>query len=174
MKLFWNVSLFAILSLLGFFSYQVGLSLQYASADEGIMASSESSSNEAAKTEESSAAGQFGPGLAVTDFSKEDGYKMSDRALKKLGIGFKALQGKGPWSLPAEALVHIKQSTGVYRRYEGWITLVLVNVKSRKDGMVVLESIDLQAGDEVAVSGAIFLRMTDSDLNSETVDSCAH
>jgi hypothetical protein len=32
----------------------------------------------------------------------------------------------------------------------------------------------LESGDEVAVTGTKFLRMAETDLNSETVDNCAH
>lgn len=117
---------------------------------------------------------RFGPGMAVTAHNPEEGFKMSDKALQSLGVTFKKAAGASPWSVPEAALVRIKQSTGVYRRYDGWITFVLVKVIQKTADGVAITSEDIQAGDEVAVTGASFLRMTDADLNSGTVDSCAH
>lgn len=117
---------------------------------------------------------QFGLNMAITDFTKEDGFKMSEKALDKLKVKFAKIEGEKSWALPEEALVRIKQSTGVYRRLDGWITLVLVKVSERKSGVMKITSADLENGDEVAITGVSYLRMADADLNSDTVDSCSH
>ncbi len=116
----------------------------------------------------------FGPGMAVTDFNEEDGFKMSEKALENLEINFQVVKGNGPWKVPESAIMHLKQSTGVYRRYNGWISFILVTVLEKSNGQVTIKSQDLQSEDELAVSGVTFLRMTDADLSSKTVDSCAH
>ncbi len=113
-------------------------------------------------------------GGAVTAFSKEDGFKLSDKAVKNLGVTFNVLSGAGPWMIPKSALVRIKHSTGVYRKWDGWITMVLVKVLKQTKETVTIKSIDLQDQDKVAITGVPFLRMTEADLNSDTVDSCAH
>ena len=113
-------------------------------------------------------------GGAVTAFSKEDGFKLSDKAVKNLGVTFNILSGSGPWMIPKSALVRIKHSTGVYRRWDGWITMVLVKVLNQTKETVTIKSVDLQDQDNVAVTGVSFLRMTEADLNSDTVDACAH
>jgi hypothetical protein len=113
-------------------------------------------------------------GGAVTAFSKEDGFKLSDKAIKNLGVSFKAIQGPGPWMIPKSALVRIKHSTGIYRKWDGWITMVLVKVLNQTSETVTIKSLDLQNEDKVAITGVPFLRMTESDLNSDTVDACAH
>ncbi|EPZ51101.1 hypothetical protein M902_2597 [Bacteriovorax sp. BAL6_X] len=113
-------------------------------------------------------------GGAVTAFTKEDGFKLSDKAINNLGIKFSPIKGSGPWVVPKSALVRIKYSTGVYRKWDNWITLVLVKVLSQTKNTVTIRSVDLEAQDLVAISGVTFLRMTDADLNSDTVDSCAH
>lgn len=113
-------------------------------------------------------------GGAVTAFSEEDGFKLSRKALKNLEVTFKTVEGAGPWTIPKSSLVRIKHSTGVYRRWDGWITMVLVKVLSQNKDTVTIKSVDLQHQDEVAITGVPFLRMTDADLNSDTVDSCAH
>lgn len=113
-------------------------------------------------------------GGAVSAFSEEDGFKLSDRAVNNLGVSYTSVKGKGPWTIPKSALVRIKHSTGVYRKWDGWNTMVLVKVVDQGKKTVTIQSVDLQDQDEVAVTGVPFLRMTDADLNSETVDSCAH
>lgn len=116
----------------------------------------------------------FKPGNAVTEFNKEDGFKLTERAVKNLGVKFKGLKGNGPWSIPKDSLVRIKHSVGVYRKYEDWITMVLVKVISRTKDQVQITSVDLQNGDAIATSGVLYLRLTEADLNSDTVDACAH
>lgn len=117
---------------------------------------------------------RFGPGKAIEAFSKEDGFKLSAKATKNLGVKFESISGNGPWKIPQASLVRIKQSAGVYRKYEGWISLVLVKVLQEGNGAALIQSPDLEPGDEVAVAGSHYLRMTDSDLNAGTVDSCSH
>jgi hypothetical protein len=116
----------------------------------------------------------FKPGSAVTEFNKDDGFKLTPKAVKSLGVEFSSLKGKGPWLVPKESLVRIKHSTGVYRKYDNWITLVLVNIHSKHQGYYKISSVDLEPGDDVAIKGALYLRLTEADLNSDTVDSCAH
>lgn len=105
----------------------------------------------------------------------EDGsFKLSEKSTRQMGINFQKITNSGPWILPHEALVKVKFTTGVYRRYEGDITFVIAKVLKTEGKNIVIESSDLEAGDEVATSGTNFLRLTEADLNSDTVDSCAH
>jgi hypothetical protein len=113
-------------------------------------------------------------GGAVTAFIKEDGFKLTDIALRNLEVNFNVLPAGSTWEIPKSSLVRVKKSIGVYRRYDGWITMVLVSVINKSKNTVTIKSVDLQSGDDVAVSGVTFLRMTDSDLNSDTVDACSH
>ena len=122
----------------------------------------------------SAAPERVGPGKAVEAFNKEDGFKLSEKAMKSLGVSFETIQGAGPWRVPKKSIVRIKQSTGIYRRYDGWISLVLVKIIKEENGTTLIQSEDLEANDEVAITGSQYLRMTDSDLNAGTVDSCAH
>ncbi len=117
---------------------------------------------------------QYGAGKAVEAYSKEDGFKLSVKAIKTLGIEFIKLDQSSRWKVPQSSLVNIKQSFMVYRRFDGWLTMVLVKVISKDSQFAVIESADLESGDEVVTAGVHFVRMTDADLNSGTVDSCAH
>lgn len=105
----------------------------------------------------------------------EDGsFKLTEKSIKTMGIKFQNLNGKSPWLLPSNALVKIKFTQGVYRKIEEDITYVLVSVLKKDGNSVLVSSDDLMSGDEVAISGVHFLRLTEADLNSDTVDNCAH
>jgi hypothetical protein len=105
----------------------------------------------------------------------EDGsFQVSPKSLELLGVKFFELKSDGPWVLPKDAIVRIKFTQGVYRRYDGDITFVIVKTLKTDGAYVSIESADLQPNDEVAVQGASFLRLTEADLNSDTVDACAH
>lgn len=101
-------------------------------------------------------------------------FKVSEKSLSHLGVKFQTLTGNGPWQVPSDALVKIKLTTGVYRRYEGELTYVIVKKLSELNGTVTIQANDLEVNDEVAITGTKFLRMAETDLNSETVDNCAH
>lgn len=117
---------------------------------------------------------KFSETSAVSAFDPEAGFQLKEAALSSLGVRFQALNDALVWQVPQAALVRIKHVTGVYRRAEGWISFVLVEAQGRSAGSVTIRSEDLQAGDEIAVEGAPFLRMTEADLNADTVDSCSH
>ncbi len=112
----------------------------------------------------------FGAGTKNEDGS----FKLSSKSLRTMGIEFQKLNGNGPWSIPLSSLVKIKFTQGVYRRFQGDITFVIVNVMKVDGATVLISSEDLEQNDEVAVTGVHFLRLTEADLNSSTVDSCAH
>lgn len=123
---------------------------------------------------EASTAQRFGPGKAIEAFDKDQGFKLSEKSASVMGVSFNKLDQTGSWRVPKGAILHLKQSTGVYRKYDGWISFVLVKILKHEGDMLRVTSEDLEPGDEVAVTGSIFLRMIDADLNSGTVDSCAH
>lgn len=105
----------------------------------------------------------------------EDGsFKLSQKSQAAMGIKFVKLSKSGPWVLPKEALVKIKFTQGVYRMFEGNITYVIVSISKTDSHSMTIQSEDLETGDEVAIKGTNFLRLTEADLNSETVDNCAH
>lgn len=105
---------------------------------------------------------------------KDGNFKVSEKSLRHLGVKFTDLTGPGPWTVPKSALVRIKLTQGVYRQYQDELTFVIVKVMNVNGENVTIHSDDLESGDEVAVSGVNFLRMAETDLNSETVDNCAH
>ena len=113
-------------------------------------------------------------GGAVYAFSKDDGFKLTKKAIDNLGVKFLGLGNSKTWDIPKSSIVRIKSATGVYRQYDDWITLVFVNILKKNKDTVSINCVDLQNGDGIAISGVKFLRVTDADLNSDTVDACAH
>ncbi|MBD66240.1 MAG: hypothetical protein CME62_13600 [Halobacteriovoraceae bacterium] len=114
------------------------------------------------------------PWSAVTDHSELDGFKLTEKAQKNLGVEFMNLKGNGPWTVPHSAILKIKHSYAVFRKWDGWITIILVKVLSQNKEGYTISSVDLQDNDLVAIAGVPFLRMTEADLNSDTVDACSH
>ena len=103
----------------------------------------------------------------------EDGdFAVSDRAEKRLGIQWLSLKGAKSWRVPAEAILSIKFTKAAYRKFEGRITLIILE-SVRKDGdHYIITSPDLQEGDSIAVKGVKYLRLTELDLFQGAVDSC--
>tara|TARA_Y100000768_G_scaffold316879_1_gene252039 strand:- start:7330 stop:7761 length:432 start_codon:yes stop_codon:yes gene_type:complete len=117
---------------------------------------------------------QLKPWSAVTEHSELDGFKLTEKAQQNLGVNFMNLKGNGPWIVPKSAILKIKHSTAVFRKWDGWITIILVKVIEENSDSFKISSVDLQDNDLVAISGVQFLRMTEADLNSDTVDACSH
>ncbi|MFT6633554.1 MAG: hypothetical protein ACJAS4_003525 [Bacteriovoracaceae bacterium] len=114
------------------------------------------------------------PWSAITEHSELDGFKMTKKAQENLGVTFTSLSGIGPWKIPKTSLLKIKHSSAVFRRWDGWITIILVKVLEEGEDYFKISSVDLESNDEIAASGVQFLRMTEADLNSDTVDACSH
>lgn len=124
--------------------------------------------------EEKGSTSELKPWAAVTDFNKIDGFKLSAVAEKNLGVTYETLKGEAPWVVPKSAILTIKHSKAVFRKWKGWSTMVLVKIIEEDQQKARIRSLDLQSGDQVAITGVPFLRMTEADLNSDTVDACSH
>jgi len=98
-----------------------------------------------------------GPGYAVIEADVNKGFKLSDLAMKRIGVQWIKLDGV---SIPSSATVHELTFTGIYRRRDGWIKFVSVE--------------DLNVGDQIAVSAVGLLRITELDLFTEDVEGHAH
>lgn len=103
---------------------------------------------------------------------EEGEFSITEKAEKRLGIQWSVLQGAGPWRVPAESVINIKFTKAAYRKFEGRITLIILD-KIKKDGdSYWISSPDLQEGDAIAIKGVKFLRLTELDLFQGAVDSC--
>jgi hypothetical protein len=108
-------------------------------------------------------AANVGPGKAVTAIDGER-FQMSEKALNTLKVRF------APWKseVPVAALVRIQDSTGIFQRSDGWISFEPVKVLRQSGGSAFIQSFHLKADAEIAVEGALFLRITEADLHSES------
>lgn len=105
----------------------------------------------------------------------EDGdFTLSPVAEKRMGLQWETLSGSGPWKVPKQSIALIKFTKGVYRKFEGKITMVVLTKIKEEGSNVVISSPDLQEGDQVATSGVKYLRLTEVDISSGTVDNCSH
>jgi hypothetical protein len=105
----------------------------------------------------------------------EDGdFTLTPQAEKRMGIQWQKLLGDNEWRVPKEAIVQIKFTNAVYRKFEGRITLIVLESMKETGNEVLVKSADLAAGDEVAIRGTKFLRLAEVDISSGTVDNCSH
>ena len=103
----------------------------------------------------------------------EDGeFTVSETAEKRLGIQWLKLKGTGPWLVPAEVVLNIKFTKAAYRKFEGRITLIILNAVKKEGDHVLISSPDLEEGDLIAIKGVKYLRLTELDLFQGKVDSC--
>ncbi|QDK44526.1 hypothetical protein DOM22_04815 [Bdellovibrio sp. ZAP7] len=98
---------------------------------------------------------------------KEKSLKISEKAKSHLKIEFTNVVGKSPWTLPRTALVQVKDRSGIYKKHGDTLEFVEIQlVKSDKE-KITFTTIDLHTGDAVVVQGTQFIRIIESELNSE-------
>ncbi|WP_413586732.1 hypothetical protein [Bdellovibrio sp. HCB274] len=98
---------------------------------------------------------------------EEKTLKISAEAQKHLGIEFAKVSGKSPWTLSRTALVQIKDANGVYKKHEDAIEFIDVQILKTDKDSISVRAEGLEADDEVAVKGTKFIRIMESELNSE-------
>lgn len=122
----------------------------------------------AAQEEGEGGGAAVGPGKAVTAADAKDGLRLSEAAIKRLGVAFQDVKHGGPQELPPQSLVASREESSVYRLRGGWIKRVEVRVHARSARLVKIESKEIQAGDRIVIAGAPFLRIAELDaLGSE-------
>jgi hypothetical protein len=98
---------------------------------------------------------------------KEKPLRISDKAKSHLKVQFIAVSGKSPWTLPRMALVQVKDRSGIYKKHDETLEFVEIQVVKSDKEKVTFTTKDLHAGDEVVVQGTQFIRIIESELNSE-------
>jgi len=102
----------------------------------------------------------IGMGKAIEEVSETRGFKLSSKAYETLGIQLLKIK-ETSFSVPKKALVTFKNDTGVYHYDEGFFRLVLVKVLEREKNALKIYSKDLVKDDQVVISNANLLRVTD-------------
>lgn len=98
---------------------------------------------------------------------KEKVLKLNSKAKEHLKIEFTKVSGKSPWKLPRAALVQVKDQSGIYKMHEETLEFVEVRVSKTDKDSVTFTTDHLHDGDSVAVKGTQFIRIMESELNSE-------
>lgn len=103
---------------------------------------------------------------------EEGEFSITEKAEKRLGVKWLNIQGKGPWKVPSETIMRLKFTKAAYRKFEGRITMIVLETVKQEGDFVWINSPDLEPGDEIAIKGVKYLRLTELDLFQGAVDSC--
>ena len=118
------------------------------------------------RSEEEGEAGgaRVGTGKAVTAANERDGMRLSEEAIRKLGLSFSEVKTRIIHPVPLQGLVYFKDEVGVYRVRGGWFKLIEVKVLAKSAQAASIQSSELMPGDRIVVRGAAFLRAAELDI----------
>lgn len=102
-----------------------------------------------------------GPEKGIVEANDKNGFKLSPEAFKNFDLKFTKISGKGPWSVPATAIVLAGEEVNIFRRREGFFKRIDFQAVRRSPAEIALTSKDLAPGDEIVVSGLGFLRIAE-------------
>lgn len=103
-----------------------------------------------------------GPTLAVLEANIKDGFRLSEKAKKVIGLVTKPL-GSKPYIIPPNAIVNYGDRVGVYRLRNGWFKLIEIRNSEGLKSSVAINNADLKNDDQVAVEGVALLRVSEMD-----------
>ncbi|QLY26349.1 hypothetical protein [Bdellovibrio sp. KM01] len=98
---------------------------------------------------------------------KEKPLKISDKAKSHLKVEFTNVGGHSPWTLPRTALVQVKDRSGIYKKHDDTLEFVEIQLVKTDKEKITFTTKDLHSGDAVVVEGTQFIRIIESELNSE-------
>lgn len=107
-----------------------------------------------------------GPEKGVTAYDEKKGFVLSPEATRNFRIETKQLEGQGPWTVDAKALLSTREEKSVYRVREGFLKRIDVEIRNKKKETVSISSHNLRSGDAVVVRGSGFIRIAEVDLTS--------
>ncbi len=118
-----------------------------------------------------------GPDHAVTEANRENGFKLSEKAIQTLKVKAQALSAQAPYALPSQAIVHFKGKSGVYRFRAGWFKLIEgseVKAGSQQAAFKPKKAEDFQKGDQIAIQGVPLLRVAELRVFSDSDEGHGH
>lgn len=118
-----------------------------------------------------------GPDHAVTEASRENGFKLSEKAIQTLKVKAQALSSSAPYALPSQAIVHFKGKSGVYRLRAGWFKLIEgseVKAGAQQSAFKPKKAEDFQKGDQIAIQGVPLLRAAELRVFSDSDEGHGH
>jgi hypothetical protein len=115
-----------------------------------------------------------GPGNAVPEADAENGFKLSEKAVRTLELGLQAVRPQPTYTLPRSAVAYFKDEAGVYRLREGWFKLIEGDAKTSGNQVVFTPKVAFRDGDQIVVKGVGLLRVADLDAFGGSGDAHAH
>ncbi len=101
---------------------------------------------------------------AVPETSKTDGFRLSEKATRTIGLTAKPIATAPEFTMPERALVRSLDILAIYRIRNGWYKLVPVEIVRRKESELTVRSHEIKAGtDYVVISGIELLRATEME-----------
>lgn len=107
---------------------------------------------------------KVGPGKAVIAANAKEGMRLSEAAIKRLGVDFQPAKSGETLDLPLASLVTTRDETSVYRLRDGWIKRVEVQLRSKSASSAKVRVESMKPGDRIVVTGAPFLRLAELDV----------
>lgn len=107
---------------------------------------------------------------AVIAADKDKGFKLSEPAVKRLGITYETLNEAKIFKVPSGAIVYHESEAGIYIVKEGWFKLVDVEIEKFSGKDIFISSTSLNNGLKVVVSGVPLLRIAELDAFGGTQD----
>lgn len=105
-----------------------------------------------------------GPGKAVLETLKEQGFRLSEKA--KSTVGIKTIKLTANFQIPGSALIHERGEFGVYIKKGEWFKYIEVEVEKPFATNVKIESSKIHIGDEIVILGVSLLRLAELNLSS--------
>ena len=103
-----------------------------------------------------------GPTMAVLEANLDDGFRLSEKAKKVIGVVTQPI-GQKPYVIPRMALVFYGDRVGVYRLRQNWFKLVEVQTVSKTHDSASVSSPDIKVDDQIAIEGVALLRVAELD-----------
>lgn len=114
---------------------------------------------------------RVGPGKAVEAANEKDGFKLSEKALRGMGLTL-AKVSSAQQTVPMQSLIRFQDFSAIYRVRDGWFRLVEVE-PSISGGRASFSSKEFHLGDQLVLQGGSLLRVVELDIFGPEADACA-
>lgn len=102
----------------------------------------------------------IGKGKAIEEVKEQDGFKLSDEALKSLNVKLESINSS-EFKISKQSLVTSKNQKGIYRYRDGFFKFLEIKILKEESGDYLVKCNDLKFGDQIVVSGVGLLRVAD-------------
>lgn len=115
---------------------------------------------------------QIGPGKAVELFDADKGLKLSQKAVKMLGLKAIDISTGTHISVPLKSAIYIKEDVALYILREGFFKFVPVKILTHTTNELTIDSAAFKSGDQIVIEGVPLLRI--AHLNVMNTESEKH